>query len=405
MIVRFSLLLFVFFLNCACGTGQGPRLLNETSDFTYRSITNGEKEKYAEAIKLKYQSLFGRAGFSGQILIAKNGEIIFEDYKGYANASNKSLILPETPIHLASVSKTFTGMAALKLWEEEKLVLDAPVTKYLPKFPYADITIEQLLSHRSGLPDYAYFLESKKYVSVKVRTKRGRWVKKLKLVKNEVPFRAGLYSNQDVFDYMVQRKPAPQASPNRMFKYCNTNYVVLALIIEQITKVDFPTYMDKTIFKPLGMNNTFIFNTKNTERYTPSYNARMQPYRLEKYDCIYGDKNVYSTVRDMYLWDKALTEGRFINPSTLEMAYQPKSQTNKSFQNYGLGWRILSKPNEERLIYHNGWWHGNNTVFTRLVGETATIIILGNKFNKTIYKGKEFASIFTGKEDTTTLEE
>jgi CubicO group peptidase (beta-lactamase class C family) len=163
--------------------------------------------------------------------------------------------------------------------------------------------------------------------------------------------------------------------------------------------------MDKTIFKPLGMNNTFIFHNKNIDRYTPSYNAKMQPYRLEKYDCIYGDKNVYSTVRDMFLWDKALTEGRFIALSTLEMAYQPKSQTNRSFQNYGLGWRILSKPNEERLIYHNGWWHGNNTVFTRLIGETATIIILGNKFNKTIYKGKEFAAIFTGKEDTTTLEE
>jgi len=405
MIVRFSLLLFVFFLNCACGTSQGPRFIAEPSDFNYRTITAGEKDKYAEAIKLKYQTLFGKTGFSGQILIAKNGEIIFEDYKGFSNVSNKSLILPETPIHLASVSKTFTGMAALKLWEAEKLVLEAPVTKYLPKFPYTDVTIEQLLSHRSGLPDYAYFLESKKYVSVKVRNKRGRWIKKLKLVKNEVPFRTGLYTNQDVFDYMVLRKPLPQASPNRMFKYCNTNYVVMALVIEQITKEDFPTYMDKTIFKPLGMNNTFIFHNKNIDRYTPSYNAKMQPYRLEKYDCIYGDKNVYSTVRDMFLWDKALTEGRFIALSTLEMAYQPKSQTNRSFQNYGLGWRILSKPNEERLIYHNGWWHGNNTVFTRLIGETATIIILGNKFNKTIYKGKEFAAIFTGKEDTTTLEE
>lgn len=405
MIVRFSLLLFVFFLNCACGTGQGPRILHENNDFTYRTLTNSEKDKYVEAIKQKYQSLFGRSGFSGQILVAKNGEILFEDYKGYSNITSKSLIEPATPIHLASISKTFTGMATLKLWEEERLFLDAPVTDYLPKFPYENVTIEQLLSHRSGLPDYAYFLESKKYVSVKVKTKRGRWVKKLKLVKNETPFRTGLYTNQDVFDYMVLRKPAPQASPNRVFKYCNTNYVVLALIIEKITGKDFPTYMDETVFKPLGMTNTYIFNTKRVASYVPSYNARMQPYRLDKYDCIYGDKNVYSTVRDMFLWDKALTEGKFLAPSTLEMAYQPKSQPNKSFQNYGLGWRILSKPNEEKLIYHNGWWHGNNTVFTRLVGETATIIILGNKFNKTIYKGKEFAAVFTGKEDTTTLEE
>jgi hypothetical protein len=65
----------------------------------------------------------------------------------------------------------------------------------------------------------------------------------------------------------------------------------------------------------------------------------------------------------------------------------------------------LVKPNEEKLIYHNGWWHGNNTVFNRLIGETATIIILGNKFNKIIYKGKELASVFTGKLDTTSLVE
>ena len=70
---------------------------------------------------------------------------------------------PETPIHLASVSKTFTGMVALKLCEQEKLDLKAPVTKYIPNFPYTEVTIEQLLSHRSGLPDYTYFMESRKY--------------------------------------------------------------------------------------------------------------------------------------------------------------------------------------------------------------------------------------------------
>ena len=107
----------------------------------------------------------------------------------------------------------------------------------------------------------------------------------------------------------------------------------------------------------------------------------------------------------MLLWDKALTDGKFLAPATLEMAYQPQSPTNKYYHNYGLGWRILTKPNEEKLIYHNGWWHGNNTVFTRLINESATIIILGNKFNKSIYKGKEIASVFTGKVDTTSLVE
>ena len=402
MFIRITLLLGFFFLSIACGTGQGPRFL----DITNNSIlSNDEKERLIAEVKAKYETILGNKGFSGQILIAKNGEVIFEDYKGFSNFSDKTAILPETPIHLASISKTFTGMAALKLWEEDKLDLKAPVTKYISNFPYASVTIEQLLSHRSGLPDYTYFMEPNKYKTVKVKNKRGRWVKKLKLIKAETPFRQGLYNNQDVLDYMVAKRPAPAAIPNRVFKYCNTNFVMLALIIEKITGQDFPTYMDETIFKPLKMENTFVFSNKSIDKYTPSYNARMVPYKIEKYDCIYGDKNIYSTARDMYLWDKALTEATYVKQSTLEMAYQPQSPTNKYHHNYGLGWRILAKPNEERLVYHNGWWHGNNTVFTRLIGESATIIILGNKFNKSIYKGKEIASVFTGKVDTTALVE
>ncbi len=400
MFMRFTLLLGFFFLSIACGTGQGPRFLDISATTI---LNNDDKERLIAEVKAKYETILGNKGFSGQILIAKNGEVIFEDYKGYSNYSDKTAILPETPIHLASISKTFTGMAALKLWEEEQLDLKAPVTKYLANFPYKEVTIEQLLSHRSGLPDYTYFMEPNKYKTVKVKNKRGRWVKKLKLIKAETPFRQGLYNNQDVLDYMVTKRPAPAAMPNRVFKYCNTNFVVLSLIIEKITGQDFPTYMAETIFKPLKMENTYVFSAKSIDKYTPSYNARMVPYKIEKYDCIYGDKNVYSTVRDMYLWDKALTEGSYVKESTLEMAYQPQSPINKYHHNYGLGWRILAKPNEERLVYHNGWWHGNNTVFTRLISESATIIILGNKFNRSIYKGKEIASVFTGKVDTTDL--
>lgn len=404
MIVRFSLLLSLFLFNCACGTGQGPNFQQEATDFTYNKISNADKDKYKAAIRAKYESLLGNR-FSGQILVAKNGEILFEDYQGFANYSNRMPIQPETPIHLASISKTFTAMAVLKLWESDQIDLAAPVTTYIPSFPYKEITIEQLLSHRSGLPDYAHFLESKQYKAVRYKTRRGRWAKKLVLIKNSKPFRQGLYNNQDVLDFLVQRKPSPQFSPNRLFRYCNTNYVVLALIIEKIVGKDFPSYMNETVFKPLGMQHTYVFNATTQDQYTPSYNAQMIPYKIEKYDLIYGDKNIYSTVRDLFLWDKALTEGKFLKPATLLMAYEPQSPNHTSFHHYGLGWRIMDKPNEEKLIYHNGWWHGNNTVFTRLIGETATIIILGNRFNRTIYKGKEIAAVFTGKEDTTALVE
>jgi len=392
------------FLSSACGTTQEQKYL-ANPNFTSIGLSTLDKEKLTAEVKAKYELLLGNRGFSGEIIVAKNGEIIFEDYKGFSDFGNKTAMMPATPIHVASISKTFTAMAALKLWEQNKLDLKAPVTKYISNFPYTNVTIEQLLSHRSGLPDYTSFMESRKYLVTKVKNKRGRWIKQIRLIKSEPPYKQGIYNNQDVLDFMVNKRPAPQTYPDRVFKYCNTNFVLLALIIEKITGQYFPTYMAENLFKPLKMDNTFIFSANSIDKYTPSYNARLVPYRIEKFDFIYGDKNVYSTARDMLLWDKALTDGNYLAPATLEMAYQPQSPTNKYYHNYGLGWRILAKPNQEKLIYHNGWWHGNNSVFTRLINESATIIILGNKFNKSIYKGKEIASVFTGNVDTTSLVE
>ncbi len=403
MVVRIALLFGIFFLSCACGTSQDPNI-KPIVTFHKDTLSADNKAILAGQIKEKYEKLLGKQ-FSGEIVVAKNGQIIFEDYKGFLNVSTKTPISPSTPLHLASISKTFTAMAALKLWEQKKLDLKASVANYLPNFPYKEVTIEQLLSHRSGLPDYTRFLESRQYEMVVTKNKRGRLVKRLKLIANKAAYRTGLYNNNDVLSYMIERHPAPQAQPNRVFKYCNTNYVILALIIEKITGQDFPTYMAETVFKPLKMSNTYIFNAKMIDSYAPSYDVRMRPYKIEKYDCIYGDKNVYSTARDMFLWDLALSEGSFLSNTTLEMAYEPKSPLSKDFHNYGFGWRMLLKPNEDKIIYHNGWWHGNNTVFTRLLSNSATIIIIGNRFNKTIYKGKEISSVFTGKQDTTALVE
>jgi CubicO group peptidase (beta-lactamase class C family) len=195
MIVRITLLLGVFFMSCACGTGQDPNYNSASlhaAQFSYQNLAAGEKEKLAAAVRVKYEKLLGK-NFSGQIIVAKNGAIVFEEYKGYANYSSKTDISSETPIHLASISKTFTGMAVLKLWEQHKIDIAAPVTKYLPKFPYENVSIEQLLSHRSGLPDYTYFMETRKYTNVKTKTKKGRWINKLKLIAKATKINVNLF--------------------------------------------------------------------------------------------------------------------------------------------------------------------------------------------------------------------
>jgi CubicO group peptidase (beta-lactamase class C family) len=152
--------------------------------------------------------------------------------------------------------------------------------------------------------------------------------------------------------------------------------------------------MKSTIFTPLGMKNTFVFSIKDTANYKPSYNHNNTIFPLESMDCIYGDKNVYSTPRDLLQWDQALYTDNIVKQSTFEEATQPNSNERPSIHNYGLGFRLMMMPNDYKIVYHNGWWHGNNAVFSRLVRDTATIIIIGNRYNREIYKGFKMGLAF-----------
>jgi CubicO group peptidase (beta-lactamase class C family) len=264
------------------------------------------------------------------------------------------------------------------LWEAGKLSLDDTLQKYFPRLPYKGITIRMLLSHRSGLPNYLYFMDS-------------FWDKHKEM------------TNQDVLNVMIVHHPAVQASPDKHFQYCNTNFLLLALIVEKITGQPFPEYMKANLFEPLGMHDSYIFSIKDTANYIPTWSVS-RPYPMDAYDCTYGDKNVYSTVRDMLQWDRSLYEHSFLKKSTLDMAFTPTSLEHKSMHNYGLAWRLFIK-GEDTVIYHNGKWHGTNTSFIRLVQDTATIIVLGNKEDRAIYQAKEMEGIFNGKAEMDKLEE
>ncbi len=377
-------LVVVIAIFCGCEQTNGEKTVKtETappvnSGFAFRKLTPREEAYYSSAAKASYEKLLGRTGFNGSVLIAKNGQIVFEEYKGLSNFKTKDSITYYTPFHLASISKTFTGMAILKLWEQGRLSLDDSLQQYFPELPYHGITVRMLLSHRSGLPNYLYFMDSV-------------WDKKQKA------------TNQDVLDFMIEHKPAVAANPGRSFNYCNTNYILLALILEKITHTAYPQFMKDSLFTPLGMNSSFVFSIKDTSKYVPTY-AGNRPYPMDHLDCTYGDKNVYSTVRDLLLWDKSLYQHSYLTAATLDSAFVPRSNEKRSMHNYGLGWRLFYN-STDTVIYHNGKWHGSNTVFNRLVQDTATIIILGNKYNRSIYQGKTMGSIFTGKEDKTVLEE
>ena len=314
-----------------------------------------------------------RTRFNGAILVAHNGKIVFEAYEGLKEVLKGDPIDSTTSFHLASVSKTFTAMAVLKLWEDGKLNIDDKVDRYLTGFPFNQITIRNLLSHRSGLPNYVYFAE-------------------------QVGWNTRNYlHNNDMLKLLVNHRSKLRiGKPNAYFDYCNTNYALLALIIEKVSGKSYAAFMDQTFFSPIGMSNTYVFDINKTEKVLPSfkYNNRKEPMMF--LDAIYGDKNIYSTTRDLLKWDIALNSGKLFKQETLNEAFRGYSYERKGVKNYGLGWRLYEMPSGKKIVYHNGWWHGNNTVFSKLMQDSTTIIVLGNKFNRNIYQAKKIAGIYPG---------
>jgi CubicO group peptidase (beta-lactamase class C family) len=143
--------------------------------------------------------------------------------------------------------------------------------------------------------------------------------------------------------------------------------------------------MHKNIFEPLGMTNSYVQTVNDSARAAPSFDGYGSLWQLDFSDGPYGDKNIYSTPRDLLKWDQALYNESIINKQFLDSAFTPYSNEKPGVYNYGLGFRLLMISNGKRVIYHHGRWHGFNSAFARLTDEKITIIILTNKFNRGIY--------------------
>ncbi len=309
-----------------------------------------------------------RQNFNGGILIAKDGEIIYEKYTGKTDLRKKDSITSSTAMHIASTSKTFTATAILRMVQEGKLSLDDSLQKFFPGFPYSRITVKMLLNHRSGLPNYLYFMSNNKWGI----QPNGKWNHQYA-------------TNQDVLRMMYDKRPDPTGTPGARFNYSNTNYVLLAMIVEKISGISFPAYMRQKFFEPLQMKDTYVFTLKDTLTATPSFTNNGIYWDYDFLDATYGDKNVYTTPQDLLKWDQALYTDQLIEKPLLDSSFAPYSFEKPSIHNYGLGWRLQLLPNGKKVVYHFGKWHGSNAAFARLIDEKATIIILGNRFSKTIY--------------------
>ncbi len=299
--------------------------------------------------------------FNGSVLVAREGKILLQKSYGLAYKEGNIPLNDSTMFQLASVSKVITATAILKLHEKKLIDIEQPLQKYFPDFTYGGITVKQLLNHRSGLPNYIYFLNS------------------------ELGNSSLRLSNSDMYDLMCFKAPAPYLKPNKRFNYCNTNYALLALLIEKVTGTPYEDFLKNEIFGPLGMRHTCTINDIDSTRIARAYNEKWKTENIDGSDFILGDKSIFSTPYDLFLFSEAMYNHKLLSEETQKMAYKAYSPDQKQ-NNYGLGWRLKDhKDTVKKEVFHNGWWHGYRTAFHRRLKDKITIVVLSNQLNKTAY--------------------
>ena len=292
--------------------------------------------------------------FNGSILIAEKSDIVLNKSYGFSDLKTKKELTLNTPSNIGSVSKQFTAMGIMILFEQGKLSLNDKLFKYFPQIINSNsITIKQLLNHTSGLPRLNTTLE-------------------------------GVYNMEGALNYF-ESIDSVLFMPGEAFSYSNVGYILLAMIIEKISGQSYSDFMTQNIFHPLKMNNTWICNESN---YFNKYRAKGFDQYGEIYDdssFIYGQGGIYSTVNDLFKWDQCLYSEELISNESLKEVFSPgklndgspSRKAEESPWGYGFGW-LLRKNDLENIVWHDGGINGFSSIFYRDLNKKRCIVILSN---------------------------
>ena len=309
----------------------------------------------------EYLSAWTKQGrFSGTVLIAKDGKVILR--KGYGMA-NLELGVPNSPemiYRIGSITKSFTALAILQLQAQKKLSVTDPIAKYVPEVPqkWQQITLQQLLTHVSGIPD---FTRATAYA------------------KAEDPLR---------IEHAMQELAAQplMSSPGEKFAYSNSGYILLGRLVEKVSGVSYEQYITDNILKPAGLENTAYDHVR------PILKNRASGYVFDGdhlvnagMDDMSGTHSagaLHSTVDDLYKFDQALTDGKVFPKALLDQAFQPRVKwvAPPPFNmdaSYGYGWMSSSDFGHKSLM-HGGWVNGFVTEFTRYPDDKMVVILASN---------------------------
>lgn len=360
--LRYILVFSVLLYSVSCtNSGRAKKHKNVSKDsfFASSKVFKPFSKQFTDSLEQ-----FFEPGFCGTVLVYKKGHLYKKAF-GYRDLNKTSEMQVDDIFQLASVSKTVTATAVMILVQDGKVKLDDLVIRYLPDFPYPNVSVRQLLSHRSGLANYIYYTDT-------------FWKDTSKYM-----------NNSDFYQFMVKNKPVPYLNPDVSFSYCNTNYAFLAVMIEKVSGMSFPKFVEERIFKPAGMRNSFY------KGYQPGrVKSKVLVGRYDRYeyygtyylDGVLGDKSLYSNVEDLFGFHLALSEGRLISRDLLKQMSEPSYKHNVFGGSYGLGFRLMNT-SAGQWTYHNGWWRGFWTSFwNRFDKQICYVILTNNKHSSHVNK-------------------
>lgn len=348
-----------------------------------------QKQSAEKRLDSLFTTLAAQNQFNGSVLIAEQGKILYKSGKGYSNERTKARNNPQTIFELASCSKQFVGVGIALLHREGKINYSDDIIRYLPELEnFKGVKIYNLLRHTSGIPEFlAGFLDNWKAERIA--------------------------TNADLIQYYAQRKDTLEFTPNTRHRYCNTNYALLATIIERVSGRDLNRFLAVKIFKPLKMDRTFIYNRRlaprNISNYATGYTwvpnsfekattddkkvGQMMAYYM---DGIIGSAKVNTTVEDMYKWTNALKRNQLLSREELDtiMAISQTNDNKKIY--YGFGFDVRQKDNKLSSYGHTGSWDGYITLVYYNLAKDRTIIVFNN-FDKGICPYEQIAGILDNK--------
>jgi D-alanyl-D-alanine carboxypeptidase len=289
--------------------------------------------------------------FSGVVLAAKNGEVIFRQAFGIGNREWEIPNTPETKFRIGSITKQFTAAAILRLAERGKLNVADRLGQYFPEIPrsWHDVTIHQLLTHTSGVPSYTNLPDFLSRMSLEERT----------------PQQIIELTSGQALDF---------PSGDR-FSYSNTGYVLLGCIVESVSAQTYPAFLNDEFFLPLGMVDSGYDDTsKIVECRAAGYTCIDGKWRHARFIAMslpYAAGGLYSTADDLYLWSKALMNGDVIQPSLLQEMVRDQGH------GYGYGWFVGSVGGRS-LVNHGGAINGFLGTLDLHIDDDLTVIVLSN---------------------------